>query len=86
MKNHSHTLVKDSSQFNNPQNGEEYRNILKEQKIIRKIKKFKIIAREWNRKECKDPEYVEHKNKLRREGNRNELHKKNNERRFKIQN
>ena len=38
--------------------------------------KRKIIAREWNREACKDPKYVEHKNKLRREGNRLELHKK----------
>ena len=57
MKTHAHILGKDSSWFNDPKYGEEYRNILKEQK-----------------------------NKLRTEGNILELHKKKNERRFRIQN
>ena len=38
--------------------------------------KRKEIANRWNREASKNPEYVDHKNKLRREGNRYELHKK----------
>ena len=34
MKNHAHMLGKDSSQFNDPKYGEEYRNILKEQQLV----------------------------------------------------
>ena len=37
---HAHMLGKDSSWFNDPKYGEEYRNILKEQKKIRKFKKI----------------------------------------------
>ncbi len=38
MKAHARMLGKDSSWLNEPKYGEEYRNILKEQKIIRKLK------------------------------------------------
>jgi hypothetical protein len=38
--------------------------------------KRRLIAREWAREQRKDSKFLDHINKLRREGNRNELHKK----------